>query len=521
MEYSADYIIIGSGFGGSVSALRLAEKGYRVLVIERGRRFYSPEFPKTNWAVSKYLWLPQLACYGIQAMTLLKNAFILHGSGVGGGSLVYANNLLVPPDSVLADPAWGRPDWPETILPYYAKARTMLGATPARNTTLGDDLLRQVAEKEGRGGTFHINDVGVYFGKPNESVPDPFFDGRGPERSGCTECGGCMVGCRENAKNTLDKNYLYLAEQLGVRVISDHSVNDVRPRTGGGYIVSVSRVSGWSHPRRTFTAKGVIFAGGVMGTVKLLHQCKKSGSLTRLSPQLGERVRTNSEALVGIVAGDGEDYSKGIAITSGVYPDSDTQIETVRYGKGQDLMALLTTPMVDDHPPLPRPVLFLLTIFRHPIQFIKTFFPKGWAQKTTILLVMQKIDNYLRFDYKPRWWRLGRPSLNSNWNTDRKIPSYIPVANRYAKKMAAKVNGSAKSVLPEVIFNTSSTAHILGGCCMGETPEDGVIDYNGKIHGYDNLYVLDGSIIPVNLSVNPSLTITALSEYLINQFPEN
>ncbi len=503
-----------------MAALRLTEKGYRVMVVERGRRFYAREFPKTNWNIFKYLWFPPLACYGFQVMTLMKDTFILHGSGVGGGSLVYANNLLIPPDSVLSDHAWGHSDWIQRIEPYYSRAKAMLGATPARNLTVADEILREIAQEEGAGDTFHINDVGVYFGKPKEVTPDPFFNGRGPDRSGCTECGGCMVGCRENAKNTLDKNYLYLAEQGGARVISNHQVTDVRPRSEGGYLVSVSRVSGWRHPRRTFLVKGVIFAGGVMGTVKLLYQCKQSGSLPHLSDQLGNRVRTNSEALVGVVARhDREDFSKGITITSGVYPDADTHIETVRYGKKQDLMSLLTTPLVGGHPMIPRPILFLFTILRHPLEFLKILWPFGWAQRATILLVMQKIDNYLKFEYKPRWWRLGMPSLNSNWNTDRKIPSYIPVANRYAKKMAEKIDGAPKSVLPEVMFNTSSTAHILGGCCMGDTPENGVIDFNGKIHGYDNLYVMDGSIIPVNLSVNPSLTITAVAEYLVDQIP--
>lgn len=520
MEYSADYLIIGSGFGGSVAAHRLTEKGYRVLVVERGRRFYSGEFPKTNWNIFNYLWLPPLSCYGFQAMTLLKDAFILHGAGVGGGSLVYANNLLIPPEPVLSDPAWGHPDWAQRIQPYYERAKSMLGATPSRHLTVADEILRQVAEEEGAGDTFHTNDVGIYFGKPQTTTADPYFAGRGPDRSGCTECGGCMTGCRENAKNTLDNNYLYLAEQSGARVLPDHRVSDLRPHPAGGYIISVSRVSGWSHPQRTFVAKGVIISGGVMGTIKLLFQCKRSGSLPDISDQLGQRVRTNSEALVGITADHyDEDYSKGIAITSGVYPDAETQIETVRYGSGHDLMSLLTTPMVDGHRFIPRPFLLVFTILRYPLRFLKALWPFGWARKTTILLVMQKVDNYLKFDYRPRWWRLGMFSINSNWNTEKRIPSYIPVANRYARKMAEKIGGSPRSVLPEAVLNTSTTAHILGGCCMGETAAEGVIDYNGKVHGYDNLYVMDGSIIPVNLSVNPSLTITAVSEYLIDQIP--
>ncbi|RMF09274.1 MAG: GMC family oxidoreductase [Candidatus Neomarinimicrobiota bacterium] len=520
MDFDVDYVVVGSGFGGSVAALRLVEKGYSVLVIERGQRYYTRDFPRRNWNVRKFLWLPRLRLYGILALTLLKDVFILHGAGVGGGSLVYANNLLIPPDEVLSDPQWGHPDWKRRIRPYYEKSRRMLGATPARNLTAADTLLKQLAEEDQRGDTFHVNEVGIFYGKPHTSVADPYFDGQGPSRSGCTECGGCMTGCRENAKNTLDKNYLYLAEQQGVRVLSQHEVTQLLPMAGGGYLVQCRRVRGWRRPWRTFQARGVVLSGGVMGTVPLLLKLKTSGALPRLSGQLGHRVRTNSEALVGAVARSYDvDYSKGIAITSGVYPDEHTQIETVRYGRGHDLMALLSTPLVDGHPVWPRPLLFLATVLRHPLEFLKNFWPVGWAQRSTILLVMQNIDNYLRLEYRRRWWRLGGRSVNSNWHTERKVPSYLPVANRYARRLAEKVGGTAKSVLPEVLFNTSTTAHILGGCCLGATPEEGVVDLQGRVFGYDNLYVMDGSVIPVNLSVNPSLTITAVAEYFADHIP--
>ncbi|NHZ85402.1 MAG: FAD-binding protein [Planctomycetia bacterium] len=516
-----DYIVIGSGFGGSVSALRLAEKGYSVLVIEQGKRYRTEDFPKTNWNFRKYFWAPKLALYGIQAMTLLKDVFIMHGTGVGGGSLVYANNLLVPPDKVFDDPRWGGNGWKEKLIPYYKLAQKMLGATPSKVITKADKILKKCAAEVGKEDTFHVNDVGIYFGEENVTVADPYFNGKGPERTGCTLCGGCMVGCRYGAKNTLDKNYLYLAEQLGVIIIPETRVVDIKPQIDNQYQITTKKVTGLFGKKKIFRSKGVVFSGGVMGTVKLLHQCKDRGSLSRISNKLGDVVRTNSETLVGVKANDGEDYSKGIAITSGVYPDEHTHIETVRYAKGQDAMSGLATLLTDGKTGVPRQLSFLLTIFKHPIQFIKSFWPFKWAEKTTILLVMQTISNYMRFEYKRRWWRLGKKSINSNWQTAEKVPSYIPVANDFAKRFAKRVNGTAFSVLPEVLFDTSSTAHILGGCIMSDSAENGVTDFSGKIHGYDNLYVADGTIVPANLGVNPSLTITALAEYIMDQFPQN
>jgi len=520
MSKTYDYIIIGSGFGGSVSALRLAEKGYSVLVIEQGKRFRTEDFPKTNWNLRKFFWAPKLALYGFQAMTLLKDVFIFHGTGVGGGSLVYANNLLTPTDVVFNDPHWGSKGWKEKLTPYYKLAQKMLGATPSKVITKADKILKECASEIGKEDTFHVNDVGVYFGEENVTVSDPYFDGKGPDRTGCTLCGGCLVGCRHGAKNTLDKNYLYLAEQLGVTIIPETKVVDVTPISNNKYQISTKKVTGLFGKKRVLYSKGVIFSGGVMGTVKLLHRCKAIGSLPKISDQLGNVVRTNSETLVGVKANDGEDYSKGIAITSGVYPDEHTHIETLRYGKGQDAMSGLATILTDGREGLPRQLSFLFTILKHPIQFIKSLWPFRWAEKTTILLVMQTISNYMRFEYKRRWWRFGKKSINSNWQTDEKVPSYIPIANDIARRFAKRVNGAAFSVLPEVLFDTSSTAHILGGCIMSDSPDNGVIDFNGKIHGYNNLYVVDGSIVPANLGVNPSLTITALAEYIMEQVPQ-
>lgn len=516
-----DYIIIGSGFGGSVSALRLAEKGYSVLVIEQGKRYRTEDFPKSNWNLRKYFWMPKLALYGIQAMTLLKDVFILHGTGVGGGSLVYANNLLVPPEKVFDDPRWGSKDWDKKLEPYYKLAQKMLGATPSKVVTKADEILKDCAAEIGKEDTFHVNDVGIYFGEENVTVSDPYFEGKGPDRTGCTLCGGCMVGCRYGAKNTLDKNYLYLAEQLGVEIIPETKVIDVKPIEDGQYQIFTKKVTGFIKKRSQFFARGVIFSGGVLGTVRLLHKCKDKGSLANISNKLGDVIRTNSETLVGVKAKDNEDYSRGIAITSGIYPDEHTHIETVRYAKGQDAMSGLATILTDGKLGVPRQISYLMTIFRHPIQFIKSLWPFKWAEKTTILLVMQTISNYMRFEYKPRWWLFGKKTMNSNWHTDEKVPSYIPVANDFARRFAKRVNGMGFSILPEVLFDTSSTAHILGGCIMSDSPDTGVIDFNGKIHGYDNLYIADGSIVPANLGVNPSLTITALAEYIMDSIPPN
>ena len=515
-----DYIIIGSGFGGSVAALRLAEKGYKVAVIEQGKRYQSTDFPKTNWNFRKYFWIPKIGFYGIQALTLLKDVFILHGAGVGGGSLVYANNLLVPPDEAFDNPLWGGPGWKDKLSPYYEKAKVMLGVTKSEVITHADELLKECAEDAGVGDTFHVNDVGVYFGDPGKKVSDPYFNGNGPDRTGCILCGGCMVGCRHGAKNTLDLNYLYLAEKLGVDIIPETKVIDVKSVDSNKYKVSVKKITGILNRKKQYYTSGVFFSGGVMGTVKLLHQCKLNGSLPKISHQLGNFVRTNSEAIQGVISrGKDVDFSKGLAITSGIYPDKNTHIETCRYGKGQGAMSLLATLLVDRHDYIPRPILWVWKIIRNPFVFLRSINPIGISEKSTYVLVMQTISNYMRFDYKRRWWRLGGKSMNSNCDTDQKVPAYIPIANEYTRRLAHKIGGDPAASITEIFLNTSTTAHILGGCVMADAPENGVIDYKGRVFGYDNLYIADGSIVPANLGVNPSLTITAMSEYILDQIP--
>jgi len=521
MTSKYDYIIVGSGFGGSVSALRLAEKGYSVAVIEKGKRYRPKDFAKTNWNFRKYFWLPQLKFYGIQCLTLLKHVFILHGAGVGGGSLVYANNLLIPPDEVFHKPEWGPGDWKTKLAPHFSTAQRMLGATPSQTLAPTDHMLAEIGKELTGEDTFHVNDVSVFYEGSGEKVPDPYFNGDGPDRTGCTLCGACMVGCRDDGKNTLDKNYLYLAEKLGVDVIPETEVTHILSR-GGGYRIVTRKSTGFRHPQQIFSSTGVILAGGVMGTVKLLLKSQRNGDLPHLSSRLGDLVRTNSEALIGVKTKKKDiNYSKEIAITSGIYPDKDTHIEVVRYPKGSDAMAMLTTLLVRGGGRIPRPLRFLGTALRHPLKTLEALYPFNWAHRTAILLVMQTVENYMKFDFKRRWWRLGGTSMNSSKAPGvSMVPTYIPIANKVAEKMAEKMEGNAYSVLPEVLFNVSSTAHILGGCAMGNTEQEGVCDFKGKVHGYENMYVVDGSVIPANLGVNPSLTITALAEYILSKIPQ-
>jgi len=515
-----DFIVIGSGFGGSVSAMRLSEKGYSVAVVEKGKRWQKEDFPKTNWNTRKYMWMPKLGCYGFQMLTQLKHVLIFHGGGVGGGSLVYANQLLVPPDEVFERQEWGINDCKETIMPHYEEAKRMLGANPSPQVGQADKCLRDVGIEMRGEDTFHKNNVGIFFGTPDKTVPDPYFEGRGPKRTGCTFCGSCMVGCPVGAKNTLDKNYLYLAEGNGARIIPETEVTGVRP-WNGGYEIITRKSTGLSHPERIYRAKGVVFSGGVLGTVKLLMQCRLNGMLPNLSSQLGNFVRTNSEAILGVMSRDKSvDWNDQIAITSGIYADESTHIEMVRYNKGSDALLNLLTLMTGGGGGIPRWIRYLGQIVKHPLRFLKLLWPFGKAALSSIVLVMQTDENYLKLDYKPRWWRFGGYSLNSETPPGQKrSPSYIPVANEVTRRLAEKMDGIPLSMVSEAAFNAASTAHILGGCCMGASPEKGVVGLNGEVFGYPKMFIADGSVVPANLGVNPSLTITALSEYIMSQRP--
>jgi cholesterol oxidase len=523
--FDYDYVVVGSGFGGSVSALRLTEKGYSVAVLEAGKRYRTEDFPVTNWNARKFLWAPKLGLHGIMRMTFLKDVLILSGAGVGGGSLVYANTLLVPPAKVFKPELFGAPPGEDVyarLSPHYETAQRMLGATKCELDTPADKALRAVAEEFGKGDTHHATNVGVYFGKPGERVPDPFFGGEGPDRVGCTLCGGCMVGCRVGAKNTLDKNYLYFAEKKGAQVFPETMVTHIEPLDGGGYKVhtrhSLSRFFG---KKRTFTARGVVLSAGVLGTMGVLLRSKERGLLPNLSARLGDFVRTNSEAIIGVQTRRKDlDFSQGIAITSGIYPDEDTHIEVVRYSEGSDAIATLATVLTDGGPGIPRPVRFLKNIIASPMDFLRSLNPFGWAKRTIILLVMQTVDNYMRLGLRRRWfWPFGKTLASMRAPGQKKPPSYIPIAHEYARKMAERVGGFPQSSINEVLFDVPKTAHIMGGACIGSTPEQGVVDRYNRVFGYDNLYVIDGAMIPANLGVNPSLTITALAEHAMSAVP--
>jgi cholesterol oxidase len=514
MTLDADYLVVGSGFGGSVSALRLAEKGYRVVVLEAGRRWRAEDFPRTNWNLRKFLWLPALGWYGIQRIAWLKDVMVLAGAGVGGGSLMYANTLLVPPPAFFADPSWGQlDDWQARLRPFYDEALRMLGATASRYLGPADRTLREVAQELGRGETFHQPAVAVFFGEPGKTVPDPYFGGDGPARTGCTLCGGCMVGCRHGAKNTLDRNYLYLAERRGAVIHPLTTVEKIEPGEDG-YLVTSRPTGGFRRARRVWRARNVVLAGGVLGTMSLLLRARERGWLPELSSRLGEEVRTNSEALVGAVSREpGADNSRGIAITSGFWPTPDTHVEVVRYGAGQDAMGLLGTLMVEGGGGVwARRRRWLRAVLARPRDFLRTLMPWGFARVTAILLVMQTIDNRMRL-------RLRRGRLDSDTAGGDRPPTYIPAAHLVARRMAEKTNGVAMASVTESLFDVPLTAHILGGCPMGRDASEGVIDKDHQVFGHPGLYVCDGSAVSANLGVNPALTICALTEYAMSKIP--
>jgi cholesterol oxidase len=519
-----DFVIIGSGFGGSVSALRLAEKGYKVAVLEAGKRYHNKDFAKANWNIFKYIWLPFFRCFGIMRMTLLSDVLIVSGTGVGGGSLGYANTLLMPPGPFFKDPLWAEMnDWKSTLTPFYEKAKKMLGVTQNPKISPSDKVLRKVAEDMGRGDTFKLQDVGIFFGEPDKEVPDPYFNGKGPERSGCNFCGGCLVGCRYNAKNSLDKNYLFLAGKLGVDLFAETKATLIRENTRGGYeIDTVSTTSLFSKNPQTFSARKVILSAGVLGTLDLLFTCREKGSLTRLSRMLGARVRTNSEALTCITAKNNDvDYTEGIAITSSIYPDDVTHIEPTRYPEGSDLIGLFATVLTKGGNRFLRPLIWFFNIIRHPLTFIRMLWPFNWAKRTTILLVMQTLDNSIRvFRKRPWWWPFSKLLVSKPEEKRERVPVYIPVAQTVTKAFAEEIDGIPGNALNEVLFDIGSTAHILGGCPIGPDSENGVIDGENRVYGYDGLYVIDGSMIPANLGVNPSLTITAMAEHAMSHIPK-
>jgi cholesterol oxidase len=528
-----DYIVIGSGFGGSVAAMRLAEKGYRVLVLERGKRFEDEDFATTNWHVTKYLWAPALRCFGVLQISPFKNVWVLHGSGVGGGSLGYANVLMQPDEILFANPAWKHlADWKNILLPHYDTARRMLGVTPNPQFTPADEVMQAIAREVGNEDTFRPTEVGVLFAgegsKPGDPLPDPYFDGAGPERRTCNYCGACMVGCRVNAKNTLTKNYLYFAEKWGAEIRAEAEAHDVQPLPegqpdGARYEVAYHRTTAWlKRNERRVRGRNVVFAAGTIGTLKLLFHCRdETQSLPEISPRLGDLVRTNSEALMGVSTRERDvDYSKGVAITSIFMADPVTAIEPVRYPDGSSLMRFLSWPLVETSGGALSHLLHgLWKVITHPLDLLRTHVLPGWARYSTIVLVMQTEDNFVRMRPGRDIFTLFRRRLVTSIAQEHPVPAQIESGHRVTRSFAKRVNGIPAASVNESLLNIPMTAHILGGVPIGRDADEGVVGLDCQVHKYPGLYVADGAIMPANPGVNPSLTITALAEYAMSLTP--
>ncbi|MFD5158474.1 GMC family oxidoreductase N-terminal domain-containing protein [Streptomyces hawaiiensis] len=540
--YDYDVIVVGSGFGGSVTALRLTEKGYRVGVLEAGRRFTRETLPKNSWDLKNYLWAPKLGMYGIQRIHLLGNVMVLAGAGVGGGSLNYANTLYVPPKPFFEDPQWRDiTDWQDELAPYYDQARRMLGVRLNPTMTPSDVHLKAAAERMGCGDSFHLAPVGVFFGdgedadgtakaEPGQEVPDPYFGGAGPSRRACAECGECMTGCRHGAKNTLNENYLHLAEKAGAVVHPMTTVVSVTDDSRGGYVVATLPTDDRGKKKgRTYTARRVVLAAGTYGTQTLLHRMKAGGQLPHLSDRLGELTRTNSEALVGAQTDDRRyrkahgapkaDFTRGVAITSSIHPDASTHIEPVRYGKGSNSMgslSILQVPYAGRNSGTSRVLGFLAHAARHPLLVLRSLSNRRWSERTIIGLVMQSLDNSLTTYVKPSG--VGRGLLTARQGHGAPNPKQIKAATESASALAAEINGFAGSNVGE-LMGTPLTAHFLGGCPIGDSRETGVIDPYHRLYGHPGISVVDGAAVSANLGVNPSLTITAQAERAMSYWP--
>jgi cholesterol oxidase len=516
-NFDYDYIVIGSGFGGSVSALRLSEKGYRVLVIEKGKWFHSIDFPKTNWNVKKWLWIPFLRFFGFFRITYFRHISILSGIGVGGGSLMYANTLQVPKKEYFKAKSWTQlADWEEELRPHYETALKMLGAVQNPRLEIGDLALQQLAAEIGKRDNFRPTNVAVFFGEPEETVPDPYFDGEGPERAGCNYCGGCMIGCRYNAKNTLDKNYLFLAQKHGAEIKDQSEVYDIKPLMDkhgkDGYLVQWKNSTSIFKKKGTFSCRGIIFSGGVLGSIPLLLKLKDR-LLPFISDLVGHYIRTNSESFVGITVPDKKTvFSDGISIGSILRTDKVTHVEPVRYPAGSGIWRLLIAPMAQSQYFINQVANFFRDWLTHPLENFKVFFVDDWAKRTQILMFMQTINTTLRFSK-------GLIRMKSGMEKGESLPTYIPQAKELSEKYSKIVNGKPTTLLTEMILGIPLTAHILGGAVMGKNRDEGVIDKDNRVFGYENMYICDGSMISANPGVNPSLTITALTERAMNKIP--
>lgn len=527
-RFDEDVVIIGSGFGGAVSALRLVEKGYRVRVLEAGRRFEDEDFARTSWNLRRYLWAPALGCFGVQRIHRLPHVMILAGAGVGGGSLNYANTLYEPGSPFFNDPQWREiADWASELAPHYATAKRMLGVVEQYpHTGPVERIMQGAAEDLGVGSTFRRAPVGVFLGTPGVRVPDPFFGGDGPERTGCTLCGNCMVGCRVGAKNTLMKNYLALAERRGAQIDALRTVTRVRELPEGGFAVTSRRSGAWARPdERTITARNVVLAAGTWGTQQLLHRMRASGDLPRVSSSVGVLTRTNSEALDGAVATAvpvSTELTRGVAITTSFHVDERTHVENVRYGPGSNLMGALATVMVPGELSFAGRLGRLFgQVLRHPVRQFRLGSLKRWSDRGIIALVMQTADNSLTLSLRRRF---GRDVLTSAQGHGEPNPAHLPQAHRAAQAIAARleqeggVPAEARGSWPEV-FGIPLTAHFLGGAVISASPAEGVIDAYHRVWGHPGLHVVDGSAVPANPGVNPSLTITALAERALSHWP--
>lgn len=517
ITYDYDYIVIGSGFGGSVSACRLSEKGYHVAVIEQGKHKRAKDFAASNWNIRKYLWAPLIKCFGPQRLFFFKDVLILGGVGVGGGSLVYANTHMTPDDKFFRNPAWAHiKDWKSVLMPFYGLAKFMLGTTKNPKLYIEDDILRQVASDMNQENSFDSTNVGVYFGEKGNQV-DPYFNGEGPLRQGCTECAGCMVGCRYNAKNTLDKNYLWFAQKNGAEIIAETKVTKIEPIHEGGYRIHTQSSTNWfAKKRRVFTTKGVVLSAGVLGSLNLLFKNRDEfKTMPNISVQLGTNVRTNSETITGAANGN-KILNHGIAISSVFQADEHTHIEICKFSDNSGAMSLMALPATDDVPNKNRGLSFLINLVRNPKTTFKWIMNPNFAKSGLFILVMQNLESSMKMIRKRG---LFGTSLQFDNESQNKIPAYIPIGQEVTRRYSEKIGGIPLNSSMEVFMNMSTTAHILGGCPMGEDRETGVVNDTFALNGYDHFYVLDGSIIPCNLGVNPSLTITTLSEYAMSHIP--
>lgn len=521
-DFEFDWLVIGSGFGGSVSALRLAEKGYRVGVLERGRRYRDEDFPKSTWDFRRFVWAPVLGLKGIFRMALFRHVFALSGAGVGGGSLVYSNTMYRAKPEFFTNAQWGALGrWDKLLQPHYDTAERMLGVTPVPFDSVSQQLIREMARHFGTEDTFTRTPCAVYFGEPGKAVKDPYFGGEGPDRTGCTRCGACMVGCRVGAKNTLVKNYLWFAEKLGAKILPEREVVDVTPLGAAdgseGYRLTTERPGAWfARDRRTFTARGVVFASGALGTNELLANCKHGGSLPRISDRLGELVRTNSESILAVRLPEDRKTWNDVAISCSVHVNHDTHIEFVNYGRNADFIGGLYTVLVGKGSLATRPLKWVGSILMHPLQWLRTMSPLGWSRRAVMLLVMQALDNAITLRPKKRWFGRGY-RLATAQNRDKPNPTYIESGNQAAQWLAKHTGGIAQSNLLEALGNIPTTAHLIGGAAIGEDPASGVVDRQLRVFGYRNLLVCDGAAMPANPGVNPSLTITALAEHAMAQ----